>query len=147
MPLAAALPVVVANPPRCQISPSLLAKPDHLDARILAHSGEASRPTICPLQDSETQALAALLARGRQVKGMLVSDKNWLGWAFPEVRPCVQDHISHLDQEFNGLNVELCERFRQSPVLHRKDDLFRSVLGEGNRYPSHYSWICQRWVR
>ena len=65
---AAAVPVAVVNPRQVRDfakSTGQLAKTDRLDARILAHFGEAVRPTIRPLRDAETQALAAALVRRR----------------------------------------------------------------------------------
>ena len=53
-----------------------LAKTDRLDARVLAHFGDAVRPPIRPLRDADTQSLAALLARRRQVTAMLVAEKT-----------------------------------------------------------------------
>ena len=55
---AAALPVAVVNPRQVRDfarSTGQLAKNDQLDARILAHFGEAVRPPIRPLRDADTQ--------------------------------------------------------------------------------------------
>ena len=57
---AAALPVAVVNPRQVRDfarSTGQLAKNDQLDARILAHFGEAVRPPIRPLRDADTQVL------------------------------------------------------------------------------------------
>ena len=61
---------------------------------MLAHFGEAVQPAIRPLRDADTQALGAMLARRRQVSGILVAEKNRLGRATPEVRPRLEAHIS-----------------------------------------------------
>ena len=133
---AAALPMAVVNPRQVRDfakSTGQLAKTDRLDARILAHFAEAVRPQIRPLRGAETQSLAAVLARRRQVMAMLVAEKNRLGRAVSEVRPRIQDHISWLVQELNGLGVELREKLRQSPVWREKEDLLRSVPGVGEQ--------------
>ncbi len=55
---AASLPVAVVNPRQVRDfakSTGQLAKNDRLDARILAHFGEAVRPTVRPLRDAESQ--------------------------------------------------------------------------------------------
>ena len=68
---AASLPVVVVNPRQVRDfakSTGQLAKTDRLDAQVLAHFGEAVRPSECPLRDADTHTLGAMLARRRQVK-------------------------------------------------------------------------------
>ena len=72
---AASLPVAVVNPRQVRDfarSTGQLAKTDRLDAKVLAHFGEAVRPPARPLRDADTQALGAVLARRRQVMGILV---------------------------------------------------------------------------
>ena len=107
-----------------------LAKTDRLDAHVLAHFGEAVRSAIRPLRDADTRALGAMLARRRQVSGILVAEKNRLGRATPEVRPRLEAHISWLQQELDDLDPT-AQRIQHSPVWREKDDLLRSVPGVG----------------
>ena len=44
-----------------------LAKTDALDAQTLAHFAEVMRPELRSLPDEQTQTLAAILARRRQL--------------------------------------------------------------------------------
>ena len=48
---------------------------------MLAHFGEAVRPPVRPLRDSETQLLHSLVARRHQLVRMLVAEKNRLNTA------------------------------------------------------------------
>ena len=83
---ACELPVVVVNPRQMRDfarSAGQLAKTDRLDAQVLAHFGEALQPTPRPLPDAQTQALAALLTRRRQVVAMITAEKNRLHAARP----------------------------------------------------------------
>ena len=131
---AASLPVAVVNPRQVRDfakSTGQLAKTDRLDAHVLAHFGEAVRPAIRPLRDADTQALGAMLARRRQVSGILVAEKNRLDRATPEVRPRLEAHISWLQQELDDLDTDLRQRIQHSPVWREKDDLLRSVPGVG----------------
>ena len=131
---AASLPVAVVNPRQVRDfakSTGQLAKTDRLDAHVLAHFGEAVRPAIRPLRDADTRALGAMLARRRQVSGILVAEKNRLGRATPEVRPRLEAHISWLKQELDDLDTDLRQRIQHSPVWREKDDLLRSVPGVG----------------
>ena len=100
----------------------------------MTHSYTTSRdltPAIRPLRDADTRALGALLARRRQVSGILVAEKNRLGRATPEVRPRLEAHISWLKQELDDLDTDLRQRIQHSPVWREKDDLLRSVPGVG----------------
>ena len=110
-----------------------LAKTDRLDARVLAHFGEAVRPPIRPLRDADTQILGAVLARRKQVTAILVAEKNRLSRAIPEVRPRIQAHITWLEQELKDLDGDLRESIRSSPVWREKDQLLRSVPGVGEQ--------------
>ena len=130
---AASLPVAVVNPRQVRdFAKSTGQKTDRLDAHVLAHFGEAVRPAIRPLRDADTRALGAMLARRRQVSGILVAEKNRLGRATPEVRPRLEAHISWLKQELDDL-IDLRQRIQHSPVWREKDDLLRSVPGVGPR--------------
>ena len=108
-----------------------LAKTDRLDAQVLAYFGEAVRPPRRPLRDADTQALGAMLARRRQVKGIIVAEKNRLSRAVSEVRPRIESHISWLERELNDLDTDLLQRIHNSPLWREKDDLLRSVPGVG----------------
>lgn len=131
---AAGLPVVVVNPRQVRDfakATGRLAKTDALDAQVLARFGEAVRPEPRPLPDAEAQALQALVARRRQVVGMLTAEKNRLGSALPPVRKRIQSHLRWLHQELADLEKELGTTLRQSPLWREKDALLRSVPGVG----------------
>jgi len=130
----AGLPVVVVNPRQVRNfakATGRLAKTDTLDAQVLARFGEAVRPTPRPLPDAEAQALQSLLARRRQVVGMVTAEKNRLGAALPSVRKRIQGHITWLQQELADLDKELGDALRQSPLWREKEALLRSVPGVG----------------
>ena len=129
---AASLPVAVVNPRQVRDfakSTGQLAKTDRLDARVLAHFGEAVRPPMRPLRDADTQILGAALARRKQVTAILAAEKNRMSRAIPEVRPRIQAHITWLEQELKDLDGDLRESIRSSPVWREKDQLLRSVPG------------------
>jgi transposase len=81
---AAGVPVVVVNPRQVRDFAKAtwrLAKTDALDAQTLAHFAEVMRPEPRPLPDEQAHALAAILARRRQLVEMLTAEKNRLGTA------------------------------------------------------------------
>ena len=130
-----ALPVVVVNPRQVRDfarATGKLAKTDTLDAAVLAHFGEAVRPPVRPLRDSEAQLLNSLTARRHQLVTMLVSEKNRLSAATTvAVRPSIEAHIEWLVRELDDLDTDLRRRIQRSPVWREKDDLLRTVPGVG----------------
>lgn len=131
---AAGLPVVVVNPRQVRDfakASGRLAKTDALDAQVIAHFAEAIRPTPRPLPAAEAQALEALLARRRQVIGMLTAEKNRLGTALPRVRPRIHSHIRWLEGELAEMNKELGNAIHNSPIWREKDNLLQGVPAVG----------------
>ncbi len=73
------LPLAVVNPRLIREfarAAGQLAKTDSLDARIIALFAERMRPEPRPLPDEQTQALAELVARRRQIVEMMTAERN-----------------------------------------------------------------------
>lgn len=136
--VAAALPVVVANPRQVRDfarSTGQLAKTDRLDADILATFADRVRPAVRPLPDAEAQELDALLTRRRQLLEMLGAERNRLGQVFGKgkrpVKKSLTAHIAYLERELKSTDHELGDLVRASPAWREQDELFRSVPGVG----------------
>jgi transposase len=108
-----------------------LAKTDALDAAVLARFAEVVHPTPRPLPDAATQELSALLARRRQLVGMLTAEQQRLDTALPAVRGQIRRHSGWLEQELAELDRLLRERVQTSPLWREREDLLRSVPGIG----------------
>jgi transposase len=132
--VAAGLPVVVINPRQVRDfarATDQLAKTDRLDAQILARFAEAIRPPVRPIPDEQTQVLAALVARRRQLIEMVTAEKNRLRLAARPIQKRVQAHITWLENEVAGITTHLTTTMQQSPVWREKEDVLRSVPGVG----------------
>ncbi len=131
----AALPVAVVNPRQVRDfarATGRLAKTDRLDAQVLAHFGQAVRPTPRPLPDEEAQALAALVERRRQVVAMRTAEENRLGATrVALVRTRIQAHLAWLETDLREVDDDLRQRLRASPLWREQDDLLQSVPGIG----------------
>jgi transposase len=131
---AARLPVVVVNPRQARRfaeATGRLAKTDRLDAAALAHFAEAVRPPVRPLADADTQALAALVARRRQLIDMRTAEQNRLPLAARAVARGIRAHVAWLDRQLDQVGRELAAAVEASPVWRAKDDLLQSVPGVG----------------
>jgi transposase len=131
---AAGLPVVVVNPRqvrRFAEATGQLAKTDTLDAAVLAHFAEAIRPEVRPLPDEATVALAALVARRRQLIDMRTAEVNRLGMAPAPVAKGIRDHIAWLNRQLSRVDGELTTAIKASPLWRAADDLLQSAPGVG----------------
>lgn len=136
--VAAALPVVVANPRQIRDfarATGELAKTDRIDADILSLFAERVRPGVRALPDAEAQELDALLARRRQLLEMLGAERNRLGQVFGRgkraVKKSLTGHIAFLERELRIADTDLGDMVRRSPAWRERDDLLQSVPGVG----------------
>ncbi len=133
--VAAGLAVAVVNPRQARDfarATGRLAKTDVLDAESLARFAEAVRPEPKSLPDEEAHAFGEILARRRQIVGMLVAEKNRLGAATAKpVKRRIEAHVRWLEKELERTDRDLDEAIRESPTWRENDALLRSVPGVG----------------
>jgi transposase len=133
---AAKLPLAVVNPRQIRDfarATGRLAKTDALDAAAIAHFAEALRPAAQTLPDDDAQLLGELVARRRQVLGMLTAERNRLKQARRKViaRP-IERHVKLLLEQLQELDRNLDAHVRGSPCWRQAADLLQSVPGIGN---------------
>ncbi len=131
----AGLPVVVVNPAQVRAFAQALgkrAKTDLIDAAVIAHFAEATKPKLRQMPDEVTRLLADLVARRRQIVEMIaaeaqrtrrMSDKR-LTKSVARLRKALEKELSELD----GL---IDDQIRGSAVWVEKEDLLASVPGVG----------------
>jgi transposase len=127
---AAGLPVAVVNPRQVRAfarATGRLAKTDRLDAEVIARFAEAVRP----LPDEATRHLGALVARRRQLIEMLVAERNRRQAAEPALHEGIDAHLRWLGEALDGIERDLDEAVRGSPVWRAREELLRSVPGVG----------------
>lgn len=139
-PVAAALagagvPVALVNPRQARDfarAIGRLAKTDRIDAEVLARFAEAVRPEPKPVPDEEARTFGEILARRRQVVGMLAAERNRLGSATTKpVRRRIEAHVRWLEKELSRTDRDLDEAIAGSPVWRENEALLRSVPGVG----------------
>jgi transposase len=131
---AVGLALVVVNPRQVRDfarATGRLAKTDRIDAAILARFAEAVRPAPKPLPDGEIRALQAIVARRRQLLGMIAAENNRLSSAPKAVGKRIKAHIRWLEKELSRTEGDLEAVIESSPALGENEALLRSVPGVG----------------
>ncbi len=132
---AAGLPVVVVNPAQVRAFALALgkrAKTDPIDAAVIAHFAEATKPELRQMPDAMTRLLADLVARQRQIVQMITAESqrarrmsdNRLTESIARLRKALENELAELD-----LSIE--DHIRGSAVWAEKEQLLVSVPGVG----------------
>jgi transposase len=131
---AAGLPVVVVNPAQVRAFAKALgqrAKTDPIDAAVIAHFAEATKPEPRPLPDEATLLLADLIARRRQIIEMIGAERQREKRAPARLRKSIARLVKALEKELASVDTEIDDEVRASPVWRDKEDLLSSVPGIG----------------
>jgi transposase len=132
---AAQLPVVVVNPAQIRAFAKAIgqrAKTDPIDAAVIAHFAEATKPEPRPLPDAATRLLADLVARRRQIVEMIGAERQReTRVTIPHVRKSIVRLLKSLQKELSGLDGDIDDAVRGSPAWRAKEDLLASVPGIG----------------
>ena len=131
---AAKLPIAVVNPRQVRDfarSMGQLAKTDRIDAKVIAHFGEAADVEAQSLPSSAALELGALVTRRRQVVRMRAAEQVRRQQALPVVQQRIDRVIALLEQELKEIDDDLSGRLRESPVWREREELLRSVPGVG----------------
>ena len=132
---AAGLAVVVVNPAQIRAFAQALgrrAKTDPIDAGVIAHFVEATKPQIRPLPDEETRLLADLVARRRQIVAMIGAERQrQKRLTNKRLQKSIARLLAALQKELSSLESDIDETVRGSPAWRAKEDLLASVPGIG----------------
>jgi transposase len=132
---AAELPLVVVNPAQVRSFAKALgkrAKTDPIDAAVIAHFAETTNPEPRPLPDEETQLLADLVARRRQIIAMIGAERQRESRARAKsLRKSIARLIKALEKELASVDSDIDEAMRGSPAWRETEDLLASVPGIG----------------
>jgi transposase len=131
---AAGLPVVVVNPAQVRAFAQAMgrrAKTDVIDAAVIAHFVEATKPEPRPLPDVDTQMLADLVSRRRQIIQMIVAERQREKRAAKRMKKSILRLLKALQVELSEIDQEIDEAVRGSPAWREKEDLLSSVPGVG----------------
>jgi transposase len=132
---SANLPVVVVNPAQIRAFAKALgqrAKTDPIDAAVIAHFAEATKPEPRPLPDEATRLLADLVARRRQIIEMIGAERQReKRITVSRLRNSIRRVVGMLEKELSSLDSDIDDAVRGSPAWREKEDLLASVPGIG----------------
>jgi transposase len=132
---AAGLAVVVVNPAQVRAFAQALgrrAKTDPIDAGVIAHFVEATKPKVRALPDKETRLLADLVARRRQIIEMMVAERQrQKRLSEPRLQKSIARLLAALQKELSSLETDIDEAVRGSSAWREKEELLTSVPGVG----------------
>jgi transposase len=132
---AAGLPVVIVNPAQIRNFAKAIgqrAKTDPIDAAVIAHFAEATKPEPRSLPDEATRLLADLTARRRQIIEMIVAERQReRRVTVPRLKKSITRLLKALQKELTSVDADIDDAVRGSPVWRQKEDLLTSVPGVG----------------
>jgi transposase len=132
---AAGLPVAIVNPAQVRAFAKAIgqrAKTDPIDAGVIAHFAEATNLEPRPLPDAQTQLLADLVGRRRQIVAMIGAERQReQRVSASRPRKSIARLIKALEKELASLNTDLDDAVRGSPAWRAKEELLTSVPGVG----------------
>jgi transposase len=108
-----------------------LAKTDKIDAGILAHFGEAIKPTPKALSTPEEETLSETQARRKQLVGMITMEKNRRAGTRGQVRKSIDKTIDFLEKQLKEINKSLSQQVSENEEWQAKLELLKSVQGVG----------------
>jgi transposase len=131
------LAVVVVNPRQVRDfarAVGCLAKTDSVDAQVLSLFAERVRPEPRALPDQQTQLLAELVTRRRQLWEMIVAEENRCSALIsPKLRKRVARHVAALRRELEELDQDTDSTVRSSPLWRERENLLCSMPGIGKQ--------------
>ena len=126
---------VIVNPARIRAFATAIgqrAKTDPIDAAVIAHFAEATKPEPRPLPDEMTRLLADLVARRRQIIEMMVAERQReKRVTATRFKKSITRLLKALEKELSSLDGDIDDAVRGSPAWRQKEDLLVSVPGVG----------------
>lgn len=130
----AGLPFSIANPVhvrRFAQAIGQLAKTDKIDARIIAHYGEALQPKCTKLKPKLVRQIGDWVARRTQLISMQTAEKNRLEPMPAALSASIKRHLRFLQKEIEKCEEKLHTLMSSEPDFKANQDILMSVPGVG----------------
>ncbi|NDJ18599.1 IS110 family transposase, partial [Myxacorys almedinensis A] len=109
-----------------------MAKPNRIDAAVLAHFGEAIQPPITVLASDQDRALQDAVTRRRQLVEMLSAEKNRRASLRAKMRQNIERHIEWLEEQIQELDEEIEQLSQAQAEWQSRITLLKTVPGVGS---------------
>lgn len=130
----AKLPVVVANPIHVKRFAGAIgqrAKTDKLDARLIAHYGEAIQPKQSQLKPDTMQAMSDLVTRRNQLLTMQTMEKNRLQIMPKELAMTIKPILTAFKNQIEKIEKKIAALIEDCPDYQAKSMILQSMPGIG----------------
>jgi len=128
------LPFVIANPIHIKRFAGAIgqrAKTDKLDAQLIAHYGEAIKPTLSQLKPSTMQAMSDLVGRRNQLLNMQTMEKNRLQILPKELAMTIKPILTAFNNQIDKIENKLIVLIESCPDYQAKNTILQSMKGIG----------------
>jgi len=130
----ARLPFVIANPVHVKRFAGAIgqrAKTDKLDAKLIAHYGEAIKPSLSQLKPEKMQLMSDLVARRNQLLVMQTMEKNRLQILPKELATTIKPILTALKNQIMRIEEKIVKLIESCPEYQAKNTLLQSMKGIG----------------
>ena len=107
---------------------------DALDAAVIARFAEAVQPQARAVPDAAARALGELLARRRQIVGMMTAERNRRRQLTQPRRVKTVDRVlATLQKQLSAVETDIDTAIRDTPAWREKDELLISAPAIGRK--------------
>lgn len=128
------LPFVIANPIHIKRFAGAIgqrAKTDKLDAQLIAHYGEAIKPTLSTLKPDIMQTMSDLVARRNQLLVMQTMEKNRLQILPKELISTIKPILTAFKNQIEKIENKILKLIESCPEYSAKNTILQSMKGIG----------------
>ncbi|KTF17846.1 IS110 family transposase [Pseudoalteromonas sp. H105] len=128
------LPFVVANPIHIKRFAGAIgqrAKTDKLDAKLIAHFGEAIKPKLSTLKPEVMQDMSDLVARRNQLLVMQTMEKNRLQILPKSLAMTIKPVLTLFKNQIKKIEDKLVKLIESCPDYQAKNTILQSMKGIG----------------
>lgn len=128
------LPFVIANPVHIKKFAGAIgqrAKTDKLDAKLIAHYGEAIKPQLSQLKPGTMQTMSDLVARRNQLLVMQTMEKNRLQILPDNLKMTIKPILTALKNQIEKIEKKIVSLIESCPEYQAKNTILQSMTGIG----------------
>lgn len=131
----AQIPFVIANPVHIKRFAGAIgqrAKTDKLDAQLIAHYGDAIKPSLSALKPEQMRLMSDLLSRRRQLMEMQTMEKNRAQIMPSSIASSIKPMLTVIKNQLDKVDKKLTTLIESNDEYKAKNDIIQSVPGVGN---------------